>query len=114
MPVRIERFCKTTRWFHWSFVSLVSRPRLERAALLALRDELGLGSATRDALVDFHEGAAVALSSLPALVAALRPHRRELARLRRGAALEPHRPALARAPAARPPSAARSSRPPAS
>jgi cytochrome b subunit of formate dehydrogenase len=67
MSVRIERFCKTTRWFHWSFVS----PFLALASsggLLALHDELALAPATREALVDFHEGAAVALLVLPALV----------------------------------------------
>jgi formate dehydrogenase subunit gamma len=67
MPVRIERFCKTTRWFHWSFVG----PFLALAAsggALALREELGLGeSAARD-VVTFHERCALALLVLPAVV----------------------------------------------
>jgi formate dehydrogenase subunit gamma len=67
MPERIERFCKTTRWFHWSFVGAF----LALAAsggMLALRDEIGLGGETPRGLIRFHEGAAVALLVLPAVV----------------------------------------------
>jgi formate dehydrogenase subunit gamma len=65
--VRIERFCKTTRWFHWSFVA----PFLTLAATggaLALRERLSLGREATAELVELHEGAALALFVLPALV----------------------------------------------
>jgi formate dehydrogenase subunit gamma len=66
-PVRIERFCKTTRWFHWSFVGAFLTLAGSGAALL-LRDELGLAQALTARLVALHEGAGLALLALPAVV----------------------------------------------
>ena len=64
---RIERFCKTTRWFHWTFVV----PFLALAAsglALALRDALGLGEPAVRALVRAHEGIALFWLLAPPLV----------------------------------------------
>jgi formate dehydrogenase subunit gamma len=67
MPARIERFCKTTRWFHWSFVAAFLTLAGSGGAL-ALRDELALEPATASRLVRVHEGAAIALLVLPTVV----------------------------------------------
>ena len=67
MPARIERFCKTTRWFHWSFVGAFLTLAASGGAL-ALRDELDLHTDTSSGLIRVHEGAAVALLVLPAVV----------------------------------------------
>jgi formate dehydrogenase subunit gamma len=66
-PVRVERFCKTTRWFHWSFVGAFLTLAASGAALL-LRDELGLAEALSLRLVSLHEGAGLALVALPFVV----------------------------------------------
>ena len=66
-PDRIERFCKTTRWFHWTFVASF----LTLAAtggLLALREPLGLAALPRAALATIHRAAAIALATLPVVV----------------------------------------------
>jgi formate dehydrogenase subunit gamma len=66
-PERIERFCKTTRWFHWTFVASF----LTLAAtggLLALREPLGLASLAREELASVHRAAAIALATLPVVV----------------------------------------------
>ena len=55
---RIERFCKTTRWFHWTFVL----PFLGLAGsglALALRETLAFTEVTTRALVRAHEGIAL-------------------------------------------------------
>jgi formate dehydrogenase subunit gamma len=67
MAVRIERFCKTTRWFHWSFVGAFLSLAASGGAL-ALRDEIGLGEGATRRLVELHESCAVALLVLPAVV----------------------------------------------
>lgn len=67
MTARIERFCKTTRWLHWSFVV----PFLTLAGsggALALRDELAFPARRVDDLVALHESAGVAMLVAPALV----------------------------------------------
>lgn len=64
---RIERFCKTTRWFHWTFVL----PFLVLAASglgLALRETLALTESTTRALVRAHEGIALFWLLAPPLV----------------------------------------------
>jgi formate dehydrogenase subunit gamma len=64
---RIERFCKTTRWFHWTFVL----PFLGLAAtgsVLALREQLALAEETTRALVRVHEGIALFWLLAPPLV----------------------------------------------
>ena len=64
---RIERFCKTTRWFHWTFVL----PFLGLAGTglaLALREQLGFTEATTRALVRAHEDIALVWLLAPPLV----------------------------------------------
>lgn len=67
MAVRIERFCKTTRWFHWSFVGAFLSLAASGGAL-ALRSEIGLAEGATRQLVDLHKGCALALLVLPAVV----------------------------------------------
>lgn len=67
MAARIERFCKTTRWFHWSFVA----PFLTLAGsggTLALREELALGPGPVARIVALHETAGIVLLAAPTLV----------------------------------------------
>jgi formate dehydrogenase subunit gamma len=64
---RIERFCKTTRWFHWTFV-LPFLGLAGTGATLALRETLGLGEDTTRALVHAHEAIAVFWLLAPPLV----------------------------------------------
>jgi formate dehydrogenase subunit gamma len=64
---RIERFCKTTRWFHWTFVV----PFLCLAATggtLALREQLRLADDTTRVLVRAHVGIALFWLLAPPLV----------------------------------------------
>jgi formate dehydrogenase subunit gamma len=78
--MRLERFCKTTRWFHWSFVL----PFLGLAATglgLALREQLGLSEETTRALVHTHEGIALCWLLAPPLVLLSGQTRRALADL---------------------------------
>jgi formate dehydrogenase gamma subunit len=76
----IDRFCKTTRWFHWtfalSFVGLAAT-----GALLFLREQLELTDETAHTLVEIHEIIAVVFLSAPWLVAASGDTRRWLADL---------------------------------
>jgi cytochrome b subunit of formate dehydrogenase len=67
VPERIERFCKTTRWFHWSFVAAFLTLAASGGAL-ALRDELDLGEEGSTRLIRLHESAALALLVVPAVV----------------------------------------------
>jgi formate dehydrogenase subunit gamma len=64
---RIERFCKTTRWFHWSFV-LPFLGLAGTGAVLALRETLALTDETSRALVRVHEGIALFWLIAPPLV----------------------------------------------
>ena len=64
---RIERFCKTTRWFHWSFV-LPFLGLAGTGAALALRETLALADETSRTLVRVHEGIALFWLIAPPLV----------------------------------------------
>jgi formate dehydrogenase subunit gamma len=64
---RIDRFCKTTRWFHWTF-ALSFLGLAATGALLFLREELGLGKETAHTLIDAHKILAVVFLSAPWLV----------------------------------------------
>ena len=76
----IDRFCKTTRWFHWtfalSFVGLAAT-----GSLLFLREQLELADDTAHTLVEVHEIIAVVFLSAPWLVAASGDTRRWLSDL---------------------------------
>jgi formate dehydrogenase subunit gamma len=63
----VERFCKTTRWFHWTFV-LSFLTLAGTGGVLLLREQLALAAGTTEALVDAHLIAAVALLFAPGLV----------------------------------------------
>jgi formate dehydrogenase subunit gamma len=77
----VERFGKTTRWFHWtfatSFLALAGT-----GAVLALREALGLGPDETSFVVRIHLGAATCLLVLPALVLLSGDTRATLADLR--------------------------------
>jgi len=64
---RIERFCKTTRWFHWTFV-LPFLGLAATGATLALREQLALAEDTTRTLVRVHEGIALFWLLAPPLV----------------------------------------------
>jgi formate dehydrogenase subunit gamma len=64
---RIERFCKTTRWFHWTFV-LPFLGLAATGATLGLREPLGLTEEASRALVRLHEGIAILWLLAPPLV----------------------------------------------
>jgi cytochrome b subunit of formate dehydrogenase len=64
---RIERFCKTTRWFHWSFV-LPFLGLAGTGAALALRETLGLAEDATRTLVRAHEAIAAVWLLAPPLV----------------------------------------------
>jgi formate dehydrogenase subunit gamma len=64
---RIQRFCKTTRWFHWTFV-LPFLGLAATGAALALREPLSLADETIRTLVRFHEGIALCWLLAPPLV----------------------------------------------
>lgn len=64
---RIERFCKTTRWFHWTFV-LPFLGLAGTGSALALREQLALAEETTRALVRVHEGIALFWLLAPPLV----------------------------------------------
>jgi formate dehydrogenase subunit gamma len=64
---RIERFCKTTRWFHWSFV-LPFLGLAATGATLALREQLALTDETTRSLVRAHEASAAIWLLAPPLV----------------------------------------------
>ena len=67
MSETLERFCKTTRSFHWTFASCFLT-LAGSGALLALRDELGMAPDLVERLVTLHLAAAVGLLVLPAFV----------------------------------------------
>ena len=75
---QIERFCKTTRWFHWTF-ALSFLGLAASGALLFLREELGLGKESAATLVEIHEIIALVFLTAPWLVAASGDTRRWLA-----------------------------------
>lgn len=68
-PERIERYCKTTRWFHWTF-ALSFLGLAATGAALFLREELSLGNAWAETLVEAHQVLTVVFLTAPWLVAA--------------------------------------------
>ena len=77
----VERFGKTTRWFHWTFATCFLALAGTGAAL-ALRETLALTASGTVSLVRIHEIAALSLLVLPALVLLSGDTRRTLADLR--------------------------------
>lgn len=65
----IDRFCKTTRWFHWAF-ALSFLGLAGTGSLLFLREQLEFGEETVRTLVDAHQILAVVFLTAPWLVAA--------------------------------------------
>jgi formate dehydrogenase subunit gamma len=64
---RIERFCKTTRWFHWTFV-LPFLCLAATGAALSLRETFDFAEETTRTLVRVHEGIALCWLLAPPLV----------------------------------------------
>jgi formate dehydrogenase subunit gamma len=64
---RIERFCKTTRWFHWTFV-LPFLGLAGTGGALAFRENLALSAETARTLVRAHETLALAWLLAPPLI----------------------------------------------
>jgi formate dehydrogenase subunit gamma len=77
---RIERFCKTTRWFHWSFV-LSFLGLAGTGAVLGLREQLALSEDATRNLVHAHETLAAIWLLAPPLVLASGQTRRAFADL---------------------------------
>jgi formate dehydrogenase subunit gamma len=67
MTRRIERFCKTTRWFHWTFVLPFLGLAGTGGALLC-REALSLSESTTQTVVRSHEALAIVWLVAPALV----------------------------------------------
>jgi formate dehydrogenase subunit gamma len=67
VSARVPRFCRTTRWFHWtfalSFVSLATS-----GALLLARTQLDLAKASADRLLELHKLTAVVFLTAPWLI----------------------------------------------
>lgn len=63
----VERFAKTTRWFHWTFAGCFLGLATTGAAL-AMRELLGLETEDIATLIRIHKGAGVALLVAPLLV----------------------------------------------
>jgi len=77
---RIERFCKTTRWFHWTF-ALSFLGLAGSGALLLFREDLGISEAAARVLIEAHEITAVIFLSVPWLIGLSGDTRRWLADL---------------------------------
>jgi formate dehydrogenase subunit gamma len=77
---RVERFCKTTRWFHWTFALSFLALAATGGALFA-REALGLSAERAAWLLGAHKIAAVSLLIAPWLVALSGDTRRWLADL---------------------------------
>jgi formate dehydrogenase subunit gamma len=65
----VERFCKTTRWFHWTF-ALSFLSLAVTGGVLFLREELGLDVDAAASWAGAHEIAAVVFMTAPWLVVA--------------------------------------------
>lgn len=63
----VERFGKTTRWFHWTFVTSFLA-LAGTGALLLLRERVGLGAEGVALTISVHKAAAIGLLVLPSLV----------------------------------------------
>lgn len=81
MSDSLERFDKTTRWFHWTFVASFLTLACT-GALLAAREVLGFDAAQVAAVVRIHLGAAVALVVIPTVVVLSGQTHRTLGELR--------------------------------
>jgi formate dehydrogenase gamma subunit len=66
-PRRVERFCRTTRWFHWTF-ALSFLCLAASGALLLGRAELGLAATRVTLLIQMHEIAAIVFLTAPWLI----------------------------------------------
>ncbi len=66
-PPRVPRFCRTTRWFHWTF-ALSFLCLAATGALLLGRAELGIGAPDVATLIEIHEITAVVFLTAPWLV----------------------------------------------
>jgi len=66
-PRRVHRFCRTTRWFHWTF-ALSFLGLATSGALLLGRAGLGIGAADVARLVDIHELTALFFLTAPWLI----------------------------------------------
>jgi formate dehydrogenase gamma subunit len=66
--VRVVRFCKTTRWFHWTFALSFLALAGSGAALLA-RESLALSPESIAGVIRLHEIAAVVLLTVPWIIA---------------------------------------------
>jgi formate dehydrogenase subunit gamma len=77
---RVERFCKTTRWFHWTFALSFLALAVTGGALF-LRESLGLSPAVTRELIGAHQIAAVFFLVAPWLVGLSGDTRRWLADL---------------------------------
>jgi formate dehydrogenase subunit gamma len=64
---RVQRFCKTTRWFHWTFALCFLALAGSGGALFA-REALALSPESATALIDAHKIAAVCFLVAPWLV----------------------------------------------
>lgn len=95
---RIPRFCKTTRWFHWTFALSFLALAVSGAAL-ALRETLGMDPETGEALLRAHEIVGVVWLTAPWLVAASGDTDRWLADLEQVTRFGPHDLAWLRAQA---------------
>ena len=66
-PLRVPRFCRTTRWFHWtfalSFLSLATS-----GSLLLARTQLGLAASSAATLLELHKLTAVVFMTAPWLI----------------------------------------------
>jgi formate dehydrogenase subunit gamma len=83
---RVERFCKTTRWFHWTFALSFLALALT-GCVLAFQEELGLGRACADLWLRAHLLCALFFAIGPALVVLSGDTRRWLADLSEAVAL---------------------------
>jgi len=64
---RIERFCKTTRWFHWTF-ALSFCSLAASGTLLLCRAELSIEPADVAVLIEFHKITAIVFLTAPWLI----------------------------------------------
>jgi formate dehydrogenase subunit gamma len=66
-PVRVPRFCRTTRWFHWTF-ALSFLALAVSGSLLLGRTQLGLGAHSAATLLEAHKLTAVVFMTAPWLI----------------------------------------------
>lgn len=66
-PERVVRFCRTTRWFHWTFALSFLSLALTGTVLLG-RTQLGLDAATSAKLLEVHKLIAVVFLTAPWLI----------------------------------------------